>query len=72
MVDACLKFAGQLGALMEEVLRSTRAQTVHVTQARRDVLVAVQAMAGEGQRRTRVPGTPRCLKGLLNRPVNPA
>ena len=62
VVDACLKFAGQLGALMEDVLRSTRAQSVHVTQARRDVLVAVQAMAGERDQHTRVRDPPRLVE----------
>ena len=48
VVEACLGFAVQLGALMEDILRSTRAQSAQVTQTRKDVQAAVQAMAGRG------------------------
>ena len=46
VVEACLKFAGQLGSLIEEVLKSTRAQRSVVAQTHKEILAAVQAMAG--------------------------
>ena len=48
-VNACMAFAVQLGALMDDILRNTRAQAAQITQTRKDVQAAVQAMAGVPQ-----------------------
>ncbi|GAX73142.1 hypothetical protein CEUSTIGMA_g595.t1 [Chlamydomonas eustigma] len=49
--ESCFRFATQLGQLMEDVLRSTRAQSQYIVQMKKDVAASVQAMADVVQSR---------------------